>query len=211
MGWSTKPCMNWGGAAIDPARGLLIVNQNELAQVTQLIPREQAAAMDPADLVYPNELYPMTGTPYMAKRLALFSFVGAPCSPAPWGSLTAVDLRTGAVKWRIPFGTLEGIAPWPIYALYKNTGAPTFGGGMATASGLYFIGASMDNYFRAYASETGTELWKTRLPFGGHAVPMTYRGASGSQFVVIAAGGNMLSKAGMGSDLIAYKLPAPTH
>ena len=76
---------------------------------------------------------------------------------------------------------------------------------MATASGLYFIGASMDNYFRAYDIESGRELWRTKLPFGAHAVPMTYRGASGAQYVVIAAGGNALST--MGAELIAFKLP----
>ena len=198
--------MNWGSAAIDSGRGLLIVNQNHIAQVVQLIPREEAAGLDPAAQQYPNEVYPMNGTPYVARRGPLESFLGAPCSPTPWGSLAAVDLRSGEVKWRIPFGTLEGLAPWPVPALFPDTGAPNFGGGIATASGLFFIGASMDGYFRAYSSEDGRELWKTRLPYGGHAVPMTYRGRSGAQFVVIAAGGNALSR--MGAELIAFRLPA---
>lgn len=201
----TSGGMNWGGAAIDPVRGILVVNQNQIAQVTQLIPREQAVGLNPAEQVYPNELYEMKGTPYVARRLPLNSFLGAPCSPTPWGTLTGVDLRSGEVKWRIPFGTLEGLAPWPAQALFTDTGAPNFGGGMATASGLYFIGASMDNYFRAYDIENGRELWRIKLPFGAHAVPMTYRAASGAQYVVIAAGGNALST--MGAELIAFKLP----
>jgi quinoprotein glucose dehydrogenase len=151
----------------------------------------------------------MSGTPYVARRGPLESFLGAPCSPTPWGSLTAVDLRSGEVRWRIPFGTLEGLAPWPVPALFPDTGAPNFGGGIATASGLFFIAASMDGYFRAYASEDGRELWKTRLPYGGHAVPMTYRGRSGAQFVVIAAGGNALSR--MGAELIAFRLPVASR
>jgi quinoprotein glucose dehydrogenase len=118
--------------------------------------------------------------------------------------LTAIDLRSGQVKWNIPFGTLERLAPWPIYKLFTDTGAPNFGGGMATASGLYFIGASMDGYFRAYSTESGQELWKTQLKYSAHAVPMTYIGASGAQYVVVAAGGNGLSV--MGSELIAFKL-----
>jgi quinoprotein glucose dehydrogenase len=197
--------MNWGGVAIDPQRGLLIVNQTHVAQVTKLVPREQAQDLDPAAMQYPNELYEMKGTPYAAVRSALNSFTGAPCNPTPWGSLTAVDLRSGAVKWRIPFGTLEELARWPVPLLFPDTGAPNFGGGMSTASGLYFIGASTDGYFRAYDSETGAELWKTKLPFGGHAVPMSYRGKSGAQFVVIAAGGNVFTR--MGSDLVAFRLP----
>jgi quinoprotein glucose dehydrogenase len=67
----------------------------------------------------------------------------------------------------------------------------------------------MDGYFRAYSSADGRELWKTRLPYGGHAVPMTYRGTSGAQFVVIAAGGNALSR--MGAELIAFRLPAASR
>ena len=78
---------------------------------------------------------------------------------------------------------------------------------MSTASGLYFIGASMDRYFRAIDVETGEELWRDRLPFQGQAVPMTYRqGDSGKQYVVIAAGGNPLGK--MGDAIIAYSLPS---
>ena len=205
----TSGGMNWGGAAIDPVRGLLVVNQNEIAQISQLVPRAQADKLDVADLHYPSEFYPMTGTPYAAVRKALSSFLGAPCSPTPWGSLTAIDLRSGAVKWRIPFGTLEGLAPWPVYKVFTETGAPNFGGGMATASGLYFIGASMDGYFRAYDIETGRELWKTRLDYGAHAVPMTFIGKSGAQYVVIAAGGNGLSK--MGSELVAFRLKNPAR
>lgn len=201
--------MNWGGVAIDPQRGLLIANQNHLAQFIQLVPRDQAGDLDPATAVYPEQIYNMIGTPYVARRTNLYSFLGAPCSPTPWGTLTAVDLRSGEVKWQIPFGTLEGLAPWPIPMIFSDTGAPNFGGGMSTASGLFFIGASMDGYFRAYATETGAELWKTRLPFGGHAVPMTYRGKSGTQFVVIAAGGNGMTS--MGSDLVAFRLKASTN
>jgi glucose dehydrogenase len=198
--------MNWGGVAIDPDRGLLIVNQSHLAQVTRLVPREEAAGIDRGAMQYPNELYEMSGTPYVALRNTLLSFLGAPCNPPPWGTLTAVDLRSGAVKWRVPLGTLEEMASWPVTELWRDTGAPNFGGGMATASGLYFIGASTDGYFRAYDSATGTELWKTRLPFGGHAVPMSFRGRSGAQYVVIAAGGNLFTR--LGSDLVAFRLPA---
>ncbi|MDY0067302.1 MAG: pyrroloquinoline quinone-dependent dehydrogenase [Steroidobacteraceae bacterium] len=196
--------MNWGGAAIDPERGLLVVNQNHIAQIAQLLPRAEAEKLDASQMHYPNELYPMTGAPYAALRKLLSSFLGAPCNPTPWGSLTAVDLRSGEVKWRIPFGALEGLAPWPLYKWYTDTGAPNFGGGIATASGLYFIGASLDRYFRAYDIETGKELWKTRLQFGAHSVPMTYAGKSGEQYVVVAAGGSGLTV--LGSQLIAFKL-----
>ena len=198
--------MNWGGVAIDGERGLMIVNQMHLGIVNQLIPRAEAEKLSPADFQYPAEFYAMRGAPYAIKRFPLFSQFGAPCNPPPWGTLTAVDLRSGEVAWKKPLGSLRGLAPFPVWALYRNYGSPNFGGGMSTASGLYFIGATMDRGFRAFSSETGEELWHDRLPYSGNAVPMTYRLGEGQrQFVVIAAGGNPLS--GMGDAVVAYALP----
>jgi quinoprotein glucose dehydrogenase len=64
----------------------------------------------------------------------------------------------------------------------------------------------MDNYLRAFDSETGFELWKARLPAGAQATPMTYS-VQGKQFVVIAAGGHGKLKTTMGDSLIAFALP----
>jgi quinoprotein glucose dehydrogenase len=198
--------VNWGGVAIDPERGLMLVNQNHLALVNQLIPRAEAEGMSAADIVYPEEFYEMRGTPYAVKRFPLLSQFGAPCNPPPWATLTAVDLRSGEVRWRQPFGTLRELAPFPIWWIHSDYGAPAFGGGISTASGIYFIGASSDRYFRAIDVETGEELWRDRLPFQGSAVPMTYRLSRPSkQYVVMAAGGNPLGK--MGDALVAYALP----
>ena len=198
--------MNWGGVALDEKRGLMIVNQSHAAIVNKLIPRALADRMNASDFVYPNEFYPMHGAPYAVHRFLLSSQFGAPCNPPPWGSLTAVDLRSGEIIWTRPLGTLREVAPFPIWLFYPDHGAPTFGGGISTATGLYFIGATMDKYFRAIDVETGEELWRDRLPFIGNAVPMTYRlSKTGRQYVVIAAGGNPLSE--MGDVLVAYALP----
>jgi len=193
--------MNWGGVAIDEERALLIVNQAHVALVQQLVPRAEADALDPSEIVYPNEFYPMEGTPYAVRRFPLLSPLGAPCNRPPWGSLTAVDLRSGEVAWRVPLGHTGSLAPFAL-----DLGVPAFGGGLATASGLYFIGASMDETFRAFDSETGAVLWETPLPFSGTAVPMSYRlREDARQFVVIAAGANPLGE--MGDALVAYALP----
>ena len=202
----TSGGMNWGGVAIDPARGLMLVNQIQFAVVNQLVPRAEADKIDASKMVYPNEFYEMRGAPYAIKRFPLFSQFGAPCNPPPWGSLIAVDLRTGEKRWETPLGTLRGLAPFPIWAIYRDMGSPGFGGGMSTASGLYFTGASMDRYFRAFDVESGEEIWRDRLPSQGFAVPMTYRlSKTGKQFVVIAAGGNPLGE--MGDAIVAYALP----
>jgi len=199
----TSGGMNWGGVAIDSQRALLIVNQVHVPMVSQLVPREQAEALDPADTVYPNEFYPMRGTPWAARRFPLFSPLGAPCNRPPWGSLTAVDLRSGRIVWQVPLGDTRRLAALP-FAL--DIGVPAFGGGLATASGLYFIAASLDETFRAFDSETGRVVWEADLPYSGTAVPMSYRARPGGrQFVVIAAGANPLGR--MGDALVAFALP----
>ena len=197
----TSGGMNWGGVAIDEQRGLLIVNQVHVAMVTQLVPREEADAIDPNAVVYPQEFYEMRGTPYGVRRFPLFSPFGAPCNAPPWGAVVAVDLRTGEEAWRVPLGSTRDLAPLPF-----EMGVPAFGGGMATASGLYFIGASIDRTFRAFDSETGEVLFAARMPGDGTAVPMSYRTRpDGRQFVVVAAGGNPLGT--MSDALVAFALP----
>jgi quinoprotein glucose dehydrogenase len=194
---------NWGGVSIDPARGLLFVNQSHLPMAQQLIPRAEFAKLDPDAAVYPDELYPMTGTPYGLKRISLLSNFGAPCVRPPWGSLTAVDLVAGKVLWTVALGTTRDQAPFP---LWFELGTPNAGGSLATASGLVFIGATTDKFIRAFAAETGEELWRGRLPFTANATPITYRlRASGRQFVAIAAGGHGWSESG--DALVAYALP----
>jgi quinoprotein glucose dehydrogenase len=95
----------------------------------------------------------------------------------------------------------------------RNAGAANMGGSIVTAGGLVFIAATTDSRFRAFDSRTGKELWMTRLDATGDAVPMTYLGRNGKQYVVITAGGTnrfrMLARtADQTADaLIAFALP----
>ena len=66
----------------------------------------------------------------------------------------------------------------------------------------------MDHYLRAFDIETGDELWRGRLPFGGQATPMTYA-SGGRQYVVIAAGGFGRAEIPVGDALVAFALPEP--
>ena len=108
---------------------------------------------------------------------------GYPAIKPPWGTLNAVDLNTGEIKWKVPLGeypkllTARGIPP---------TGTENYGGPVVTAGGLIFIGATADETFRAFDKETGKILWQTKLPFGGNATPSTYM-VNGRQYVVISA------------------------
>ena len=137
----------------------------------------------------------------------LLSPLGAPCSAPPWSTLAAVDLESGDILWKKPFGTLGGLAPWPISMM---KGSIEMGGPMVTATGLIFIAASFDREFRAFDIVSGEELWSADLPSSGNAVPMSYV-SGGRQFVVIAAGGHWLSPDEAGDSLVAYALPVTAH
>jgi len=194
---------NWGGISLDPVRGVAFVNQMRTPVVAQLIPRKAFSRLDPSSAVYPEELYPMKGTPYGVRREPLLSNFGAPCVPPPWGTLSAVDLRSGRVLWESTLGTTRDQAPWPLWFDY---GAPNLGGTLATAGGLVFIGATTDKFFRAFDASSGAELWRVRIPYTANATPMSYRlSRDGRQFVVIAAGGHGWSEPG--DALMAFALP----
>ena len=148
----------------------------------------------------------MHGTPYVLKRELFLSPSNAPCTPPPFGSLVAVNLRTRAIAWSVPLGTSEGLEKIGIRVPPNIPGAINLGGPITTAGGLVFIGASLDRYFRAFDIGTGRELWKAPLAAGGKATPMTYVGADGRQYVVIAAGGD--GKAwGWSDEIVAFALP----
>lgn len=197
---------NWGGAAVDQARGVLVLNMTRTASWARLVPREQfpEIARRPD---FKGEVGRQEGTPYVMVREALLpSPWGIPCTRPPWGTLSAVDLVSGAVRWEVPLGTIRDIAPLPLPLPW---GTPTLGGPIITASGLVFIGATLDHYLRAFDLETGREVWKARLPAGGIATPMTYRLEPDSrQFIVIAAGGHAKAPGPVSDHLIAFALPA---
>lgn len=126
---------------------------------------------------------------------------GYPATKPPWGTLNAVDLNTGEIKWKVVLGeypelTARGIPP---------TGTENYGGPLVTGGGLIFIGATADETFRAFDKETGEILWQSKLPFGGNASPSTYS-VNGRQYVVISAGGGKSGRP-RGGTLVAFSLP----
>ncbi len=193
---------NWGSVSVDAERGVAIVNTSRLAFRVWLIPRDQYAQRQRT----PNsEFNRMLGTPYGMGRAPLLSRIGMPCNAPPWGTLASVELATAKILWQTTLGTTRDLAP---LGISMNWGTPSLGGPITTASGVTFIAATLDNYLRAFDSDSGQELWRGRLPAGGQATPMTYRlRENGKQFVVIAAGGHGKLGTKLGDYLIAYALP----
>ena len=191
---------NWGGVAIDPERQLLFANVMDLPWEVTLYPRDEFEA---ARAEKPGiEHGPQLGTSWGMRRDMLTSGVianlGAPCNPPPWGTLSAIDLRTAEIRWTVPIGDVP---------LFGTVGLPNSGGPIVTETGLVFLAATFDSAFRAFDVDTGEVLWKTTLPAGGQAVPMTYA-IDGRQIVVIAAGGYGRIPIDMGATLVAFALPA---
>jgi len=200
---------HWGGLVFDSSRQLAILPVNRLATEVRLIPRDRLKSVHDSETGsrMNAEYTDMHGTPYVMRREIVRSPSGLPCTPPPFGELIAVSLATGRVVWRVPNGTLPA-SPDGSPAPPASWGSPSLGGPIATASGLVFLGATLDRFLRAYETATGRELWKGALPAAGKATPMTYRARPGGrQFVVIAAGGSG-GLWGKGDELVAFALPA---
>ena len=199
--------IHWGGMCYDPKQGLLITNINRLAAIIRLLPRDEVKKLETAqEELMRAETGRQLGTPYVLKRDYLFTVADGAfrmqASP-PWGTLLAIDLKTGAKKWERPLGFMMDPSKYPGA---ENWGSINLGGAIATAGNLTIVAASMDGYLRAFNSATGEMLWQYPLPASGQATPMTYS-INGKQYIVIAAGGHGKLHTRQGDSLIAFALP----
>jgi len=181
---------NWGGASYDPVSNLLFVNSQDAGQVLKMIKAAPGNKMAYVPRGIPNGRF-WDSNQY-------------PCQKPPWGTLTAIDLNAGEIRWQIRLGFVEELVKRGI----PPTGTSNLGGSIVTAGGLVFIAATNDRCFRAFDKDTGKELWTARLEASGHATPMTFKGPkTGKQFVVIAAGGGNKYNKVFGDAVVAFALP----
>lgn len=196
--------MNWGSVSIDPTTSYMYVNDMRLGLANYMIPRDDVKGGNGIEM----GVVPQLGTPFGAMRQRFLSQLGIPCQAPPFGTLSAIDLKTHKLVWQVPVGTVEDTGPLGIkMGLPIPIGMPTLGPTLSTQSGLVFIAGTQDFYLRAFDSRTGQEVWKSRLPVGSQGGPMTYRSPkTGKQYIVITAGGARQSPE-RGDYVIAYALP----
>ena len=199
---------NWGGVAVDPQRQMVFATPTYLAFVSQLVPRPDDTSLLVQGKERPDGSLPSLnenfGAPFAVKLSAFTSPLGIPCQAPPWGMVAGADLGTGKTIWMHRNGTVRDLAPVP---LPFRMGVPSLGGPLLTAGGVAFLSGTLDYFVRAYDVSNGRELWRSRLPAGGQATPMTYTGADGRQYVLVVAGGHGSLGTRAGDHVTAYALP----
>ncbi len=192
---------NWGGTAVDTKLNYIFVNSKDAPATgwIQKNPKYQPGM----DLAKEFPYTRVNGPAFSAsvKDANGRMIANWPCSKPPWARLVAINANTGDIAWQAPLGINDTMPEGK-----KNAGSPGAGGPIVTAGGLLFIGATNDGRFRAFDSKTGKELWAAKLDYNITAIPMTYQGKDGKQYVaVVAAAGG--ARGANNESLVVYKLP----
>ncbi|MBX3180019.1 MAG: PQQ-binding-like beta-propeller repeat protein [Candidatus Hydrogenedentes bacterium] len=204
----SPPLIGLPGRLDDAAvRALLKTGRNAMPAAEGLTPEDEQALLDYVflrepglEVVQPSD----GGVPRYTFNgyNKLLDHEGYPGVKPPWGTLNCIDLNTGRLAWKVPLGHYPELAIWG----EDDTGAENFGGAMVTAGGLVFCAGTPDNLIRAFDAESGAELWRHELPFGGYAPPASYE-VDGRQYVVIAATGGGKLGTETGDAWVAFALP----
>lgn len=207
---------DWGSVAVDPVRGILVANYNNMANYDRLLTREEADKLGLKPINVPHkpskpgfvEYGPQADVPYAIQgNPGWRQFTGLMCTRPPYGGIRAIDLATGKTIWDEPLGEARENGPFGIPSgLSFNIGTPNNGGALVTATGLIFIAAATDNLIRAIDINTGKVVWSDKLPAGGQATPMTFE-VDGRQYIGFMAGGHHFMSTPAGDYVLAYALP----
>jgi quinoprotein glucose dehydrogenase len=188
----------WGGGAFDPVSGILYVKSTNQPGLMKVVPVQQKTdevnASYTLDLGAASNLTVRVGSDTTVPPL--------PINKPPYGTLTAIDLNSGAQRWQVPLGDSPSIRNHP---LLRGLNLPPLGvagapGAIVTAGGLLFASGG-GSVLYALDSRDGRVLWSHDVGQRAYSVPMTYRTRAGKQFVVIASG------AANGAKLTAFALP----
>ncbi|MEO1969611.1 MAG: membrane-bound PQQ-dependent dehydrogenase, glucose/quinate/shikimate family [Sphingomonadaceae bacterium] len=220
--WIEYPSYNggsdWGSVAVDPTRGVIVANYNDMPNYNVLVPRQIADRKgwhprgpegNKGSGAAEGEGAAMAGVPFAVNVNAGWKFkpTGLLCKEPPYGWIRALDLKSGKTIWDRPFGSARANGPWGMkLGLPWTIGTPNNGGSVVTAGGLVFVAATTDNLIHAIDLKTGKELWHDALPGGGQANLMTYS-VNGKQYVVVMAGGHHFMNTPISDAVVAYALP----
>ncbi|WP_192884355.1 glucose/quinate/shikimate family membrane-bound PQQ-dependent dehydrogenase [Xanthomonas campestris] len=203
--------INWGGVSVDLQRGIMVMNSNRLPYTEHVYPRTVMNELGVVSVFNGSSktkgYMAQEGLAYGARKEPWMSPLNTPCVAPPWGYISGVDLRTQQVIWRRPLGTGYDQGPMGIPSKTKfEIGTPNNSGSLATAGGVTFIGASLDNFVRGFDTRTGKQVWETRVPAGPQAAPLSYT-IDGKQYIVAAVGGHERMETKSGDSVIAWALP----
>jgi quinoprotein glucose dehydrogenase len=205
---------NWGGTATDPRTGYVYTFTQDIGAVGAIekFPEGHRVAYvnEAVRLQYDSSGEPGTpGSPIRFEAPATgpdgkpVSGKTWPCQRPPWGRLSAVNANTGEVAWQVTVGVTDELPEGK-----RNTGRTGNAGPMVTAGGLVFMGATSDGRFRAFDATTGKQLWETTFEYSASAIPITFRGKNGKQYVAIMAAGTPMNGATEGHQgLMVFALP----
>ncbi|MEP6715685.1 MAG: PQQ-binding-like beta-propeller repeat protein [Terriglobia bacterium] len=179
--------LTWAAGIGPDGRPIMKPDQKPSEKGTRVCPSQ-----DGATNWYSPSFNPATGLFYMQtnEKCSVYSkrpqdfelghaFLGGAqrvdASPTPQRILRALDLRTGNVKWEIPqVGT-----------------ANSWGGTIATATGLVFFGEDSGAFVAADAT-TGKVLWSFQTSQNWKGSPMAYQ-FDGKEYIGVAAGSTIMA------------------
>jgi quinoprotein glucose dehydrogenase len=158
---------NWGGAAVDPDRGILVVVSKDLPCLLRLEPDK-------------------TAPPGVERYVSGFGFMigsnGLSAITPPWTTLTAYDLNEGVIKWQIPLGEVPDLESRGVHGV--GTHYPKVGP-VITGGGLVFAG-TRDRRIRAFDLETGKVVFEKQIEMAMEGIPAIYE-ADGREYIVFCA------------------------
>ncbi|MBZ5559346.1 MAG: PQQ-binding-like beta-propeller repeat protein [Acidobacteriia bacterium] len=141
---------------------------------------------------------------------------GLPIAKPPYGVLTAIDLNTGTIKFRVPHGDTPDNVRAALERLgitYPEKTGQSGSVGLMVTKTLVVVGdpqvttvpgrpgGARGAMLRAYDKQTGKEVGAVYMPAAQSGSPMTYS-VNGKQYIVVAvSGGNYTG------EYIAYALP----
>lgn len=180
--------LTWASGIGADGRPIKLPNQEPSPTGTKVCPSQDGAtnwfspSFNPATGLYYLQTFEKCSVytktdpgPWQAGRQYLGGSQQTASDPKPMRVLKAIDIATGAIRWELP-------QPGP---------ANSWGGTLATATGLVFFGEE-GGAFMAADAVTGKPVWKFDTNQGWRASPMTYT-FDGREYIAVAAGGTVIA------------------